>query len=86
MPWNAIAEWRQKRALRQMLSDPRDFVQWDNLKNASVPIAQRRSVCLSRSVRESPTRLRSGHLLQSLAERSERTFRLCWTVTLHLKI
>lgn len=23
MPWNAIVEWRQKRALRRMLSDPR---------------------------------------------------------------
>jgi hypothetical protein len=23
MPWNALSEWRQKRALRQMLKDPR---------------------------------------------------------------
>jgi hypothetical protein len=23
MPWNAISEWRQKRTLRQMLTDPR---------------------------------------------------------------
>jgi hypothetical protein len=23
MPWNALLEWRQKRALRQMLKDPR---------------------------------------------------------------
>jgi hypothetical protein len=23
MPWNAISEWRKKRTLRQMLSDPR---------------------------------------------------------------
>jgi hypothetical protein len=23
MPWNAISEWRQKRALRAMLKDPR---------------------------------------------------------------
>jgi hypothetical protein len=23
MPWNAISEWRKKRTLRQMLTDPR---------------------------------------------------------------
>jgi len=50
MVWKAINEWREKRTLRKMLTDPRSRAgsdQLGNWKKASAPIERPLSACFA---------------------------------------
>ena len=73
MPWNAILDWRRKRKLREMLTDPRSARGIRSIGQLEKGIGSDRAttdVCCSELARRRPQRPRSGPwLFRALPQR-----------------